>query len=91
MKEYVSCMELLCRGVVCICTLGLSCLTVGVLARLSVCRLNFCRVGFKVRSSRCQCECAIGFPITNGVYVVFFVGMYGRARGCTGCPTGVIV
>ena len=68
-------MDLLCKGVVCICVLGRSCLLVRVLTRLSVCRLNFCRVGLKVRSSRCQCECAVGFPITNGVYVVFFVGM----------------
>ena len=71
MKEYVSCMDLLCKGVVCLCVLGLGCLIVRVLTRLSVCRLNFCRVGLKVRSSRCQCECAVGFPITNGVYVVF--------------------
>ena len=49
---------LMCRGVVCICTLVLSSFT-GVLTRSSVCRLNLCRVGCKVRSSRCQCECAI--------------------------------
>jgi hypothetical protein len=66
-KEYVPCMDLLCGGVVRICTLGLSCLTVGVLTRLSVYRLNFCRVGFKVRSSRCQCECVAIAEVCRGM------------------------
>jgi hypothetical protein len=49
-KEYVSCMDLLCRGVVCICTLGLSYLTVGY----SRSPYSFVCVSFKLLSDRVQ-------------------------------------
>jgi hypothetical protein len=71
-RECVPYMDLLCRGVVYVCTVGLNCLTVGVRTRLSLCRLNLCRVGFRVRSSRSQCECVAIGEVCCGVSSLVF-------------------